>query len=102
MVFVVYLVVEFFTQFVRVYMIYPKIKLRMVDYLTQVMSPICFVSVISVIICFAISKYVVVNSLWMLLLISIAYIMVTMIVIFILGLNKLEKQYIYRFINKKI
>lgn len=102
MVFVVYLVVEFFTQFVRVYMIYPKIKLRMVDYLTQVMSPICFVSVISVIVCFAISTYVVVNSLWMLLLISIAYIMVTMIVIFILGLNKLEKQYIYRFINKKI
>lgn len=102
MVFIVYLVIEFFTQFVRVYMIYPKIKLRMSDYLIKVMCPICIVSVVSIFACFAISNFIIVNNLVKLLVVSVVYVMVMILIVFLLGLKQSEKQYVNRFINKTI
>lgn len=101
-VFVVYLVIEFMTQFVRVYMIYPIIYLRMVDYFTKVMCPISIVSIASVFICLVISRIIDVSNWWMLFIAVLAYVLATMIIIFLLGLQQSERQLIYRFICKKI
>lgn len=102
MVFVVYLVVEFITQFVRVYMIYPLIKLRMLDYFTKVMWPICIVSIASVIACLSISKIIVVSNFGILFIAVLAYVITTAIIVFLFGLKQSERVLVNSFICKKL
>lgn len=100
-VFVVYLVIEFITQFVRVYMIYPMIKLKMVDYLTKIMWPISSVSIVSVVVCWTISKVIVVSNFWMLIVAIVFYVVTIIIIVFMLGLQKSERLLISSYIYKK-
>ena len=98
MVFVVYLVVELFTQFVRVYMIYPMINLRMSDYLTKVVLPISVVSVISAVLCYSIRAIIVVSSFWEFLIAVISYLIIILIVVFLFGLQSSEREVVNRFV----
>lgn len=102
MVFVVYLIVEVITQFVRVYMIYPMIKLKMKDYIIKVLYPLVLVSLLAVCICFVISNFIVVSSFCKLLVIVTLYVLITIIVIFVFGLQKREREFVYRFVREKI
>lgn len=99
-VFVVYLIVEFITQFVRVYMIYPLINLRMIDYFTKVMWPICNVSITSIVACLAISKLIIVSSFEMLFVAVSAYVITISIIVYILGLKQSERNLVNSFICK--
>lgn len=98
MVFVVYLVVELFTQFVRVYMIYPMINLRMSDYLTKVVLPISVVSVISAALCYSIRAIIVVSSFWEFFIAVISYLIIILIVVFLFGLQSSEREVVNRFV----
>lgn len=98
MVFVVYLVVELFTQFVRVYMIYPMINLRMSDYLTKVVLPISVVSVISAVLCYSIRAIIVVSSFWEFFIAVISYLIIILIVVFLFGLQSSEREVVNRFV----
>lgn len=102
MVFVVYLIVEIITQFVRVYMIYPMINLKMKDYIIKVLYPIILVSLLAVSICFAISNVIVVSDFYRLLVIVVMYVLITIIVTFVFGLQKDERELVYNFVRKKI
>lgn len=102
MVFVVYLVIEIITQFVRVYMIYPRIKLKMTDYLNKIMLPICLVSTVSVAICNIISGVVEVSNFGMLLVVVMIYTMINLTVVYLLGLQRSERQFVNQYIHKKI
>lgn len=101
MVFAVYFVIEFITQFVRVYMIYPLIKLRMTDYLFKVFWPIILVSFFSIVVCFSMSKVFLVDSIWMLIISIVFYILVTIIMISIFGLQRAERQYAVKYVKNK-
>ena len=100
MVFAVYLVIEFLTQFVRVYLIYPMIKLSVTDYFRMVLRPIAIVSIVSAIISCTIRKFIIVYDLWMLLFAITLYVVVVAIIVFFLGLNNSERQYVSRLICK--
>ena len=102
MVFVVYLVIEVITQFVRVYMIYPMINLKMNDYLIKVLWPIIRVTILSAGICIVINRTIDISRFYMLLIIAALYILATIIVIFLFGLHKNERDFIYRLINEKV
>lgn len=101
MVFVVYLVIEIITQFVRVYMIYPMINLKMKDYIIKVLWPIILVSLLAVSICFAISNVFFVSNLCRLLVIVAIYVLITIMVIFVFGLRNTEKALVYSFFREK-
>lgn len=101
MVYVIYLVIELLTQLVRVYMIYPKIKLKMTDYFMKVMYPICLVSIVSASVCLPISKVLTVSNFSMLLVAIVTYVMMTSSIVFILGLQQSEKQFVYKIIKRR-
>ena len=92
-VYLVYLVVEVITQTVRVYMIYPKIGLKVLDYFKKVIIPICFVSIISGSVCWIISKQYLITNFLVFLLMVFIYVCLTILVIFLVGLSKKEKEY---------
>ena len=101
MVFVVYLVIEIITQFVRVYMIYPRIKLRMTDYFKKIMLPICLVSTVSVAICYITSRVIEVSDFGMLLVAVMIYVVINLTIVFLLGLQRSERQFVNQYIRKK-
>lgn len=102
MVFVVYLVIEILTQFVRVYMIYPRIQLRMTDYFKKIILPICLVSTASVVICNIISRVIVISNFGMLLVAVMIYVVINLVVVYLLGLQCSERQFVNQYIRKKI
>lgn len=102
MVFFVYFIIEFLTQFVRVYMIYPMIKLRMFDYLKNVMYPIMIVSLLSSMCSYAVYRSISVSNLGMLVVVTIFYVAVTGVIIYLFGLRQSEKQYVHRYLKTKI
>ena len=102
MVFFVYFIIEFLTQFVRVYMIYPMIKLRMFDYLKNVMCPIMIVSLLSSMCSYAVYRSISVSNLGMLVVVTIFYVAVTGVIIYLFGLRQSEKQYVHRYLKTKI
>ena len=102
MVFVVYLVIEIITQFVRVFMIYPRIQLKMTDYFKKIMLPICFVSIASVVICNIISRVIKVSNFGMLLVTVIIYVVINLAIVYLLGLQRSERQFVNQYIRKKI
>lgn len=102
MVFIIYLVIESITQFVRVYMIYPKIKLKMIDYVYKILCPICLVSTVSFAICIIASKLFEVYNLWTLLVAVLIYEGIILSVVFLLGLQSSEKQFAVQYMRKII
>lgn len=90
MVFVVYLVIEIITQFVRVYMIYPRIKLRMTDYFKKILLPICLVSTVSVAICYITSRVIEVSDFGMLLVAVMIYVVINLTIVFCWAYNVLK------------
>lgn len=102
MVFVTYLVVEFITQFVRVYMIYPMIKLSIRDYFIKLMYPIVVVSALSIALCWCISKLIAITSFGLLLLVILMYTLTIGFIVFCFGLQKSERQYVIRFIRNRL
>ena len=82
-------------------MIYPKIKLKMTDYFMKVMYPICLVSIVSASVCLPISKVLTVSNFSMLLVAIVTYVMMTSSIVFILGLQQSEKQFVYKIIKRR-
>lgn len=102
MVFLVYLVIEITTQFVRVYMIYPRIQLKMTDYFNKIMLPICLVSIVSGTICNIISKVIEVSNFGMLLVTVIIYVVINLAIVYLLGLQRSERQFVNQYIRRQI
>lgn len=102
MVFVVYLIIEIITQFVRVYMIYPMIKLKMADYLKKIMLPICLVSTVSATICNILSRVIEVSDFSMLLVTVMIYEVINLFVVYFVGLQRSERQFVNHYIHEKI
>lgn len=102
MVFVVYLIIEIITQFVRVYMIYPMIKLKMTDYLKKIMLPICLVSTVSATICNILSRVIEVSDFSMLLVTVMIYEVINLFVVYFVGLQRSERQFVNHYIREKI
>lgn len=101
-VFVIYFTIEFITQFVRVFMIYPRIGLSRKDYFTKVLQFIVVVTAIAGSICYIVSKFIAVNTFCLLIIATICYVFITGSVIFLFGLTKDEQQYVFKIASKQI
>lgn len=102
MVFGVYFIIEFITQFVRVFMIYPKIKMDVVDYFSKVLLPIGLVMVMSVGVSTILKKYIIVDNFFSLVLASSAYVLITALSVFCFGITKEERLLILRRLFNKV
>lgn len=102
MVFIVYMIIEIITQFVRVYYIYPMIGLKIRDYVTKVIWPICFVSTLAVSVSFILSELLIVSNFLMLLVSVLLYTIVTILIVFLFGLQKAERAFVVNFIYKRL
>ena len=99
-VYIVYFIVEFVTQFVRVFMIYPKVKIPISYYFSKVLLPIILVTILAYLIAAIFTHFVTVNSIWVLIISIIFYTVSTATITYILGLSKIEKTYIKTYIKK--
>lgn len=93
-VFIVHLVCIIIAQGVRLYMIRPMIKLSLKDYLKQVMVKISIVSIPASILSIIFNYMFHENNIANLILSTLSSIITTSILIYFLGLNKTEKQFI--------
>lgn len=97
---ITYLVIESITQFVRVYIVYPKVGLSFKHYIKQIIYPILFVTIPTGLICFLL--YLLTDkSFYHTLLNALACILCTGTFIYFLGLKKNEKEFILKKITKK-
>lgn len=99
-VFVVYFIIEFITQFVRVFMIYPMIKLPVSHYFTKVLWPLTKVTVLSSGICYMINHFLNVHSFIMLCITSTVYVIVIALIVYCFGIFKAERTVVVQYINK--
>lgn len=99
-VYIVYFIIEFITQFVRVFMIYPKVKIPISNYFLKVFFPISLVTSLALLVALSYAQYVKVNSILSLLYSVIFYIISTAIIAYIFGLSNAEKKYIKSYIIK--
>ena len=83
-------------------MIYPKIKLKMIDYLHEILYPICVVFIVSFAICIITSKLFEVYNFWTLLEAVVIYEGIILGVVFLLGLQRSEKQFAIQYLRKII
>ena len=102
MVFLVYFIVELITQFVRVFLIYPKIKLPVSHYFTKVLWPLAKVTALSFGSCYLIRNTLSVQSFIMLCVTSIIFIIVIAIVVYIFGIFKSERDFVNKYLTKLI
>ena len=102
MVFLVYFIIELITQFVRVFMIYPMVKIPIIDYFSKVLWPITKVSSIAIFICWFISIKITISNFGEFCLLVILYIIITLLLICLFGLFRYERQYIKNLIIAKI
>ena len=100
MVFVTYLIIEILTQFVRVWLVYPKIKLHKRKYFTHVLYPIAKVVVPLTVIGFIIDKNYSVKSFSGLLTSTLICLLISAITIYFLGMKEAEKEFIISKIKK--
>lgn len=82
-------------------MIYPRIKLRMTDYFKKILLPICLVSTVSVAICYITSRVIEVSDFGMLLVAVMIYVVINLTIVFLLGLQRSERQFVNQYIRKK-
>lgn len=101
-VFVVYFIIEFITQFVRVFMIYPMIKLPVSHYFTKVLWPLTKVTVLSCSICYLICYFLNVKSFIRLCMASIIYVIVIALIIYCFGIFITEREFINKYLKKVI
>lgn len=104
-VFIVYLVIETVTQLVRVWIVYPRVRLAKRKYITEVLWPIAKVCLPLLPTGWYLYQYT--ATAWMGLLINCTLCLVcTMIILIVFGLRNDERRFIHEkvtaFINKKI
>lgn len=100
-VFFVYFIIEAMTQLVRVFITYPKIQLPIHYFFTKIIFPVTFVTVASLIVPTIIHYYCDINKFIEFIGISIVYLLSSVLCIYLLGLQKTEKEMIQdKFINK--
>ena len=92
MVFVIYLLIENITQFVRVYIVYPRIKLRVKNYFSSVLFPILKVSLILFLLYIICRDYCSADNLLTFVLISSLSIFVTLSVVYCIGFDRNERK----------
>lgn len=102
MVFVIYLIIEFITQLVRVYMIYPKVYIRRRLYISKIILPITIVTILSAGACMSLNTFFKVANFPELIAISIAYIIITIIAIIVFGISRKERVYLINYVRSKI
>ena len=102
MVFVIYFIIEFITQLVRVYMIYPKVYIRRRLYISKIILPITIVTTFSTGACLSLNTFFKVSTFPELIAISLAYIIITIITILIFGINHRERSYLINYVRSKI
>lgn len=83
-------------------MIYPMIKLKMTDYLKKIMLPICLVSTVSATICNILSRVIEVSDFSMLLVTVMIYEVINLFVVYFVGLQRSERQFVNHYIHEKI
>ena len=102
MVFFVYFFVEFVTQFVRVIMIYPMVKMQIKDYFIKILWPIIKVLIVAIFICWLIYSRVAISNFGEFCLIVLVYVIITLISIYVFGLFSYERIFINKFVFNKI
>lgn len=102
MVFFVYFFVEFVTQFVRVIMIYPMVKMQIKDYFIKILWPIIKVLIVASFICWLIYSRVAISNFGEFCLIVLVYVIITLISIYVFGLFSYERIFINKFVFNKI
>lgn len=99
MVMIVYLCVEIITQCIRVWIVLPKIEMKYMDYFQKSILPLLlpFSIILFCMYCFSISQDISIIRLFVVLMLTFIF---TIFCIYILGLNKKERNYIKSFIKK--
>ena len=96
-----YFIIEAMTQLVRVFITYPKIQLPIHYFFTKIIFPVTTVTVASLIVPTIIHYYCDINKFIEFIGISIIYLLSSVLCIYLLGLQKTEKEMIQdKFINK--
>ena len=101
-VYIVYFFIELITQFVRVFMIYPKVRIPIRLYFTRVLFPLVIITIISFAIAILYSIYTDVNTFVSLIIAVLVSLSSTIIVVFWIGLNQQERSFIISFIKQYI
>lgn len=98
----VYLVIELFTQFIRIWIVYPKIELQIKLYYTKILCPCILVSAVVVGLVYLLKSIYFVDNFFDLVGFIVINSFITLVVVFILGINRYERNYVINIINKKI
>lgn len=101
MAFVVILVIDIIGLFMRLYILKKESNFPIKNYFTNVLKSVILVFIISIILCFLISKFIIEQSFGAFITRTMLYISITGIIIFMIGLNKSEKNMIKKIILKK-
>ena len=101
-VYIVYFFVELVTQFVRVIMIYPKVRIQIKQYFTEVLSHIIAVTAIAFFVAILISKNYIVNSLSKLIIVTCLYILSTLIIVYLFGITNKERSQVSVFVKQAL
>lgn len=95
-VFIVYLVIEIITQFVRVWIVYPCVNLSRKLYLKEVLFPIFQVLILLSIIIYFLMRNNIIDSFFMFCGNVLLCIVSTAVIIYFIGLKKQERNYIFK------
>ena len=98
-VFIVYIFIEFLTQFVRVWIVYPRIKMSRKKYLLDILIPILRVLVMVFLLGWLIEEYFPVYNLVRLTEGVLLCILSSLFCIYWLGLDVLERNYIFKLVH---
>ena len=98
-VFIVYLIIEFMTQFVRVWIVYPRVQLARKKYITSILFPIIRVLIPLLVVVYALYVYRA-DSLQSLFINVLIGLLLTTIILFVLGFTMSEKRYILNKLKK--
>ena len=93
-VFIIYWVIEVITQFVRVWIVYPAIKLRRCRYLSGILCPLLKVVAPLAILIWCLKDYLIADSFSGFVFSCLCCLLLTTVMIFSLGLAKNEKEFV--------
>lgn len=102
MVFGVYLIIEIITQFIRVFLIYPKVHIPIISYFSKVCLPLTAVTVIAGGCAIGMRHILEVNNFLELVVSTLCNVLIVVITVMIIGLNKTEKIYLINFFRTKV
>lgn len=98
-VFIVYLVIEFITQIIRVIIVCPKIHLLLIDYVKSVCIRITLVSLFSSIIPIICNTIFIVDDFMSFCIMTIICVLSTLFIVLFVGVNKIERIFIWKKIH---